>query len=76
MSRVEGTHAQGASGRVVRYVADYEITGNTIRFRATFDGGSRHEGQFDFDPTRLAADAAVDAFLQNHIEKADWDAAP
>ena len=35
-----------------------------------------HEGEFDFDPTRLDAAAAVDAFLQNHIEKADWDAAP
>ena len=76
MARVEGTHAQGGSGRVVRYGADYEVTGNTIHFRAWFDGGTTHEGEFDFDPTRLDAAAAVDAFLQNHIEKADWDAAP
>ena len=76
MARVEGTHAQGASGRVVRYVADYEVGQNTIRFFASFDGGSSHEGEFDFDPTQLDAAAAVDAFLRNHIEKADWDAAP
>jgi hypothetical protein len=76
MARVEGTHAQGASGRVVHYRADYDVVGNTIRFRASFDGGSTHEGEFDFDPTHLDAAAAVDAFLQNHIEKADWDAAP
>jgi hypothetical protein len=76
MAKVEGTHAQGASGRVVRYVAEYEVTGHTIHFRASFDGGSRHEGEFDFDPSKLGAAAAVDAFLQNHIEKADWDAAP
>ena len=53
MARVEGTHAQGGSGRVVRYGADYEVTGNTIHFRAWFDGGTTHEGEFDFDPTRL-----------------------
>ena len=76
MARVEGTHAQGARGRQVRYVADYEVTGNTIHFRASFDGGSKYEGEFDFDPSKLDAAAAVDAFLQNHIEKADWDAAP
>ena len=76
MARVEGTHAQGGSGRVVRYRADYEVTGNTVHFRAWFDGGATHEGEFDFDPARLGAAAAVDAFLQNHIEKADWDAAP
>ena len=76
MARVEGTHAQGGGGRVVRYHADYEVSGHTIRFRAWFDGGSTHEGEFDFDPTQLAAAAAVDAFLHNHIEKADWDTAP
>jgi hypothetical protein len=61
---------------VVRYGAEYEVAGNTIRFRAWFDGGATHEGEFDFDPTRLDAAAAVDAFLQNHIEKADWTDAP
>jgi hypothetical protein len=76
MARVEGTHAQAGSDRVVRYVADYEVGGNTIRFRASFDSGATHEGEFDFDPARLDAAAAVDAFLRNHIEKADWDAAP
>jgi hypothetical protein len=76
MARLEGAHARGGGGRVVRYVADYEVAGNTIHFRASFDGGSRHEGEFDFDPSKLGAAAAVDAFLQNHIAKADWDAAP
>ena len=76
METVEGTHTQGASGRVVRYRADYEVVGNAIHFKATFDGGDSHEGEFDFDPSKLGAAAAVDAFLQNHIEKADWDVAP
>jgi hypothetical protein len=35
-----------------------------------------HEGHFDFDPSHLRAAAAVDAFMQNHIEKSDWDVAP
>ena len=76
MATVEGTHAQGAAGRTVHYVADYEVHGNTIHFHASFDGGSTHEGEFDFDPTKLAAAQAVDAFLRNHIEKADWDVSP
>jgi len=76
MARVEGTHTQRTSGRVVRYRADYEVVGPTVHFKAVFDGGASHEGEFDFDPSKLDAAAAVDAFLQNHIEKADWDAAP
>ena len=47
-----------------------------IRFQASFDGGSSHEGQFDFDPAKLDAAAAVDAFMRNHIAKADWDSSP
>ena len=43
---------------------------------ATFDNGAAHEGEFDFDPSKLDAAAAVDAFMQNHIRKSDWDAAP
>ncbi len=76
MAAIEGTHTQGGSGRVVRYRATYEVVGNAIHFKASFDGGSSHEGQFDFDPSKLDAAKAVDAFLQNHIEKADWDVAP
>ena len=80
MATVEGTHAQGTTGRAVHYRAEYQVVGTAIHFKAWFDGGSspneRHEGQFDFDPSRLSAAEAVDAFLQNHIEKADWDAAP
>ena len=76
MARIEGTHGQGGSGRAVRYGAEYEVAGNTVRFRAWFDGGATHEGEFDFDPSRLDAAAAVDAFLRNHIEKADWTDAP
>jgi hypothetical protein len=76
MARVEGTHAQGKAGRAIHYVADYEVTRHTIHFRASFDGGSVHEGEFDFDASKLGAAEAVDAFLRNHIEKADWDVAP
>ena len=76
MATVEGTHAQGSGGRTVRYRAEYEVRGTAIHFKAAFDGGDSHEGQFDFDPSKLDAAAAVDAFLKNHIEKADWDTAP
>lgn len=76
MKVVEGTHSQKSSGREVRYRAEYEVERSTIHFRATFDGRDAHEGQFDFDPRKLDAEAAVDAYLRNHIEKADWDVAP
>ncbi len=76
MNVVEGTHSQKSSGREVRYRAEYEVTGTAIHFKATFDGGDSHEGEFDFDPGKLDAAEAVDAFLCNHIEKADWDKAP
>ena len=77
MATVEGTHAPGGGGAPVRYHVEYEVVGQAIHFRATFDnGGVPHEGQFDFDPAKLDAAAAVDAFMQNHIEKSDWDAAP
>jgi len=77
MPVVEGTHVQATGGRTVRYRAEYEVTGNAIHFRATFDGAAAaHEGQFDFDPGRIDAAEAMDAFMSNHIEKADWDAAP
>jgi hypothetical protein len=77
MPTVEGTHTRGGSRGVVRYHVDYEVVAHTIHFRATFDGGrAPHEGHFDFDPSHLRAAAAVDAFMQNHIEKSDWDVAP
>jgi hypothetical protein len=77
MATVEGTHTRRGDGRAIRYRVDYEVVRNTIHFRATFDhAGAAHEGEFDFDPSRLAAKAAVDAFMQNHIEKSDWDVAP
>jgi hypothetical protein len=76
MATVEGTHTRRGDGRAVRYRVDYEVVCNTIHFRASFDrAGASHEGAFDFDPSRLAAAAAVDAFMQNHIEKSDWDVA-
>jgi hypothetical protein len=77
MATLEGTHVQAAGGRAVRYHVDYEVVGNAIHFHATFNGGkASHEGQFDFDPSKVKAKAAVDAFMQNHIEKSDWDIAP
>jgi hypothetical protein len=77
MPTVEGTHTRGGSGRAIHYRVDYEVVRNTIHFRAIFDrAGAVHEGHFDFDPWHLRAAAAVDAFMQNHIEKSDWDIAP
>jgi hypothetical protein len=63
----------------VRYRVDYETTANVVHYKATFSGGSgprAHEGQFDFDPSKVSAAAAVDAFMQNHIAKSDFDVAP
>lgn len=77
LATVEGTHARGGGGMPVRYHVEYEVAGTVIHFRASFDNGAApHEGQFDFDPAKLDAAAAVDAFMQNHIEKSDWDVAP
>ena len=76
MEAIEGSHTQGGSGRVVRYRATYDVVGNAIHFKASFEGGASHEGEFDFDPSKLDAAAAVDAFMQNHIGKSDWGEAP
>ena len=41
------------------------------------EAGMHHlEGQFDFDRSRVDAATAVDAFMQNHIAKDDFDVAP
>ena len=77
MPTFDGSHSP-ASGGPVRYRVDYQV-GHTVNFRASFagpNGSSSHEGQFDFDPARVDAKAAVEAFMQNHIGKADWDVAP
>lgn len=76
MATVEGTHIERTGGRAVRYRADYEVVGHAVHFKATFDDGATHEGQFDFDPGKLDAAAAVDSFMQNHIAKSDWGLAP
>jgi len=76
MATLQGTHVQGAGGRRVGYRVEYEVVANTIHFQAQFDGGARHEGQFDFDPSKIEPAAAVDAFMHDHIEKADRDVAP
>jgi hypothetical protein len=79
MAMLEGMHTQGPGGRTVRYRAEFEVVGNAVHFKASFSGAatlSTHEGQFDFDPSKIDAAAAVDAFMQNHIEKADFDIAP
>ena len=79
MATLEGSHTPGQGGAPVRYRVDYEKTGNVIHYKATFSGGagpSAHEGQFDFDPSKDDAAAAVDAFMQNHIAKSDFDVAP
>jgi hypothetical protein len=79
MATVEGTHTQGDGGRAVRYRVDYEVVGATINYKAVLSSGTRmspHEGQFDFDPAKLRPAEAVDAFMRNHIGKADFDVAP
>ena len=77
MPTVEGSHPRGGGGEAVRYRVEYEVVGRAIHFRASFaHGAAPHEGQFDFDPAQLDPAAAVDAFMQNHIEKSDWDVSP
>ena len=79
MPTLDGSHAPAAGGRAVRYSVDYDVVGSTVNYRARFagaSGASTHEGQFDFDPARVDAKSAVEAFMQNHIGKADWDVAP
>ena len=79
MPTLEGSHTPGSGRPDVHYRVDYEVVGNVVNYRACFDAAgqpSRHEGQFDFDPARVDAAAAVVAFMQNHIGKADWDVAP
>jgi len=75
----EGSHTPGQGGAPVRYRVDYETAGHTVHYKATFSGGAApraHEGQFDFDLSKVDAAAAVDAFMQNHIAKSDFDVAP
>ena len=79
MPIVEGSHSAGQDGQPVAYRVEYEVAGNVVRYTATFGSAaanSTHEGQFDFDPSKLDAAEAVDAFMQNHIGKADFDIAP
>jgi hypothetical protein len=76
MATLQGTHVQGGAGPRVGYRVEYEVVGRTIHFQAQFDSGARHEGQFDFDPSKIEPAAAVDAFMHDHIEKADRDVAP
>jgi len=76
MAWIEGVHTQEASGRLVRYRAEYEVFGNVIHFHASFDPGVPYEGQFDFEPAQLDAAAAVHAFIRNHIDKPDPHVAP
>ena len=79
MPTLEGSHSPVSGGPAIRYRVEYDVIGITINYRAWFagvDGPSTHEGQFDFDPAHVDAKAAVEAFMRNHIGKADWDVAP
>ncbi len=79
MPILEGTHVTGSGDRSIGYRVEYRAVGKTIHFKATFtgaEGPAAHEGQFDFDPSRVDASSAVDAFMQNHIAKDDFDVAP
>ena len=79
MRIAEGSHLQPGSNASMPYRAEYEIVGRVIHYKATFgtaSANSTHEGQFDFDPSKLGAAEAVDAFMANHIAKSDFDQAP
>ena len=80
MPIVEGSHSRGGGRPPVDYRVEYEVmNGHVVHYTATFGSASAnatHEGQFDFDPSKIDAAAAVDAFMQNHIAKADFDIAP
>ena len=61
-----------------RTVGD-SVVGATVNYRAVFTKQGRtstHDGQFDFDPSKVEPAEAVAAFMQNHIAKADFDVAP
>ena len=76
MAMIEGTHSRAGGGPPVHYRVEYEVVASAIHFRATFTPGEPHEGEFDFDPSKLDADAAVDAFMHDHIAKSDRDISP
>jgi len=80
MPTLEGSHAPGHGGAPVCYRVEYETSGHAVHYKATFSGGTAgprtHEGEFDFDHSKVDAAAAVDAFMQNHIGKSDFDVAP
>ena len=79
MPTLDGSHCPAPGAPTVRYTVDYDVVGRTVNYRASFaaaTGPSTHEGQFDFDPARVDAKSAIEAFMQNHIGKADWDVAP
>ena len=78
MPTVEGSHSPGSGGPPCAIASTTRSSATSINYRATLRAHRRraHEGQFDFDPAQLDAAAAVDAFMQNHIGKADWDVAP
>ena len=79
MPTLEGSHTPASGGPAVRYRVEYEVVGNVVNYRASFSaagGTSHHEGQFNFDPAHVGVVSAVEAFMKNHIGKADWDVAP
>ena len=79
MPIAEGSHTQPPTGTPVHWRAEYEVVGNVIRYSASFgtaSANSTHEGQFDFDASKLDAADAVEAFMANHIAKSDFDDAP
>jgi hypothetical protein len=79
MPVLEGVHTRLGGQQRVGYRVEYDVVGNAIHFRAIFSGAeapAAHEGQFDFEPSRVAAAMAVDAFIQNHIAKGHFNLAP
>ena len=79
MPTLDGSHSPGSGGPAVRYRVDYEVVGNTVNYRATLRRRRRPSSTKGSSISIRRAStptAAVDAFMQNHIGKADWDVAP
>jgi hemerythrin-like domain-containing protein len=73
---LEGSHIAAPGITPVCYRVQYEVVGNVVHYEATVSKGQSQfpcEGQFNFEPSKVDAATAVDAFMQNHISKSGWN---
>lgn len=79
MHSVEGTIVQKGTGRSIGYHVACDVVDNHVNYKARIGDATavleNIEGQFDFDPSKLDVDAAVESFLQARIDKANYGAA-